>query len=172
MHDLARIVMAMMVALVAVSGTFSSGAAQGDDSGGIGLDRADWEEVYGDGEAGQNLMEYRTRDSLPIYVGFDSSVVAFIEVDLTGADGGGLAEELAVGLVEQLMPTDADVRESFTMPATPSGPIGLRAETWDSEWLEDNVDEDRETVLVVYQEQQAEESMDIVVTTVTMSLED
>lgn len=171
MHNRGRIGLAIVTACFVTSGMFSPTSAQRAGSGGIGLDRADWEDVYGDGEAGQSLMEYRTRDDLPIYVGFDDSVVTFIEVDLTGADGGGLTPDLAEGLVEQLMPTDAAVDESFTMPATPSGPIGLRAETWESDWLEDNVDEDRETVLVVYQEQQAEDSMDVVVTTVTMSLE-
>jgi hypothetical protein len=156
-------------AVVSVAGV----GAQSTGSGGIGAERADWEDVYGEGEAGQNLMEYETKDGLPIYVGFADGVVSSIEVDVKGAENGGLTAEQAEGLVEALLPADAELDETFMVPASPAHPGRvIYAQSWDSDWLEDNVGEDFETVLVIRQEDQAENSMDTLITGVSLLLEE
>ena len=165
------------IAIIAVCfATFASSfgaSAQSSGSGGIGLSRAEWEDSYGKGEFGQSLVEYRTRDGLPIYVGYVDGTVSSIEVKVIDAENGGLTSDQAESLVEALLPTDAEIDETFSVLASPAHPLRtLQLQTWDSDWLEDNVGDDHETILVILQEDQSENSMDTIVTGVSLLLED
>ena len=167
-----RMMTLVAVGCVAVATTVGVGA-QSAGSGGIGLERAVWEDVYGEGEAGQNFVEYATKDGLPIYVGFEDDIISSIEVVVSEAEHGGLTADQAEGLVEALLPADAELDETFMVPESPAHPGRvLYAQSWESDWLEDNVGDDSETVLVILQEDQTENGMDTLITGVSLLLEE
>ncbi len=100
-------------------------------SGGIGLDLEAWEEMHGEGEAGQSLASY---EDGAYYVGLAAGVVVFIE--LGWEDVGGIPYADAVAAVEDLLPSDAGLEEIFDLPPTPAGPAGLFVRRYYSPTLE------------------------------------
>lgn len=101
-------------------------------SGGIGLSRADWEDLHGEGAAGQSLMTYEGGDYT---VGFREDTVSFLE--LGWEDQGGISTDDARATVADLLPSDARVVETFVAPPTAVGPIGMSIDRYESEALLD-----------------------------------
>jgi hypothetical protein len=120
-------------------------------TGGIGLARDKWESAHGAGDTGQNVVSY---EGGAIYVQFAGDVVVYVEAGWE--DRGGLAADEVSGMVRQLIPSDASLKEGFYAPPTPVGPAGLRFERYQSKTLASlmgQVADDRTGgILVVYQE--------------------
>ena len=132
--------------------------AQGRDveSEGIGLDRDEWEELHGPGNAGQSYVEYEDGRYL---VGFDDDAVTFIERGWE--DEGNVTMDEAADEVDDLLPADAQLRETFYAPPTAAGPIGLFFERYQSdslgERLADAATARTDGILVVYQQQRGQQ---------------
>ena len=151
-------------------------AAQADDldSGGIGLSRDAWEDVYGDGEVLQSIVQYESPEvGLPVYVGFEDDRVAHIEFRYSETQRGGLLEEDAIDLVESALPADAILIDEFAVPATPEGPMALRARRWGSNAL-GYVTGGETSILVIYQEKLVQQNPgsdpEIVIPAVTLTV--
>jgi hypothetical protein len=154
-----RITLAFIAAilLLAATGAVPVAAQGGDvDSGGIGLERAEWEDVHGPGNANQSYVEYEGGLYL---VGFDGDVVTFIERGWEAT--GNAASTEAEDEVDELLPTDAQLRETFYAPPTAAGPIGLFFERYESDSLDDRLADATSGrtggILVVYQQQQGQQ---------------
>jgi len=150
-------------------------------SKGIGLTRTRWDDLYGPGEATQSLGKYTDPTyGGPIFVGldfvaFDDGLVDFIEVQWANLNQiGGLRQDAGDAAVRPPLPDDARLRETFTMPATPGGPISLRAQRWTSASLGD-VTGGRASILVVFQEKTGQLNpgtpMEIIATAATIAVE-
>ena len=158
-RDLARGIAGAGVAIALsrhVAGAVTAVEADGIASGGIGLTRAAWEAIYGTGEATQSFGKYTDPTyGGPIYMGLaaEGDVVDFIEVQWQEVSQlGGIPEESAGNQVRALLPEDAVLAEGFFLPATPDGPLALRAQRWTSAALGSRTG--RDAILVVYQEEQ------------------
>ncbi|HEV2072565.1 MAG TPA: hypothetical protein VGR29_02890 [Thermomicrobiales bacterium] len=132
--------------------------SNGIQSGGIGLSRSEWENIYGPGEATQSHGLYvEPTFGGPIYAGFDFSafedgLLEFLEFQWTNvSQSGGLSPEDTVARVSAALLADAQHRETYFMGATPGGPITLRSERWTSREL-DMVTNGRASILVTCQE--------------------
>jgi hypothetical protein len=154
---------ALAIVATALIGSPTSTAQSTDiDSGGIGLSRDVWEAIYGEGEALQSLVRYETpEEGFPVYVGFvgfEDDRVAHIEFRYSeGTQLGGLAEADATAQIEAALPTDAELIDAFFVPATPEGPVSLRAQRWESDSLGD-VTGAGTSILVIYQETMAQQN--------------
>lgn len=153
----------------------------GIESGGIGLSRTEWENIYGLGEATQSHGVYRDPTyGGPVYIGFDfvnfdDGLLDFLELHWPDvSEGGGLAQEEAAAQVSTLLPADVKLRESYFMGATPGGPTALRSQRWTSRAL-DVVTNGRASILVIYQERTGQlpgsTGMDFIVTAATIAVE-
>ena len=117
-------------------------------SGGIGLTRADWEDLHGPGDPGQSLVTY---EGGAYAVGFEDDTVVFVE--LGWEDVGNLPFGEAQAEVEDLLPSDADLVEVFALPATAAGPVSLVAHRYQSDALGRALGGPRsDGILVLYQE--------------------
>jgi hypothetical protein len=156
--------------------------ANGIASGGIGLTRAEWEAIYGPGEALQTFARYTDPAyGGPIYVGMDfenvdDGLVEFIELQWANLNQlGGMRQEYAEDATRGLLPDDARLHETFYMPATPGGPIALRSQRWTSAALAD-LTGDRMSILIIFQEKTGQINPDspveIIVTAATIAVED
>jgi hypothetical protein len=161
-----RIVTAFLAALLLVAGTFGGGAAQQSGSGGLGLTQDDWDEMFGPGEVGQSLMSYDTSDGYRMFVGMDNGAIDSIQINLETSGGGPLSPEDAEAMVESLLPNDADREETFTSPVIAPGTITVLVQTWESDWLEDQLSDDRENFTVVYHQTGLEPLITLIVITV------
>jgi hypothetical protein len=101
---------------------------------GLGLARAEWEEIYGLGEVDGQVVVY---DDGALVVGFTNDMVTFIELSWDSADG--LSPAAATAEVIAMLPPDAVLTEWFSMPATPGGPIALGVERYESNLLLDRL---------------------------------
>jgi hypothetical protein len=139
-----------------VAGAVTAVEANGIPSGGIGLTRAAWEAIYGSGEATQAFGKYTDPTyGGPIYMGLtaEGDLVDFIEVQWQEVSQlGGIPEESAGNQVRALLPEDAEQVEAFFLPATPAGPLALRAQRWTSAALGELTG--RDAILVIYQEEE------------------
>jgi len=110
------------------------GVRQGDEvgSGGIGLSRADWDELHGTGEVGQTLVTY---EDGRYSVGFRDDAVSFLE--LGWEDQGGVDADEARATIADLLPSDARAVETFVAPPTAAGPIGMSIDRYESDALLD-----------------------------------
>ncbi|HEY7033305.1 MAG TPA: hypothetical protein VH482_18335 [Thermomicrobiales bacterium] len=117
----------------------------------IGLSRKTWEQEHGRGDAGQNIVTY---ENGAFSLQFAGDVVVYVEVGWE--DRGGISAGDASGVVAQLIPSDAALKEGYYAPPTAAGPTGLRVERSQSPALADlmkQVTDDRTGgILVVYQE--------------------
>ena len=134
----------------------AAGAAvshQGSDvsSGGIGLSRADWEDLHGTGEVGQTLVTYGEGRYT---VGFQDDTVSFME--LGWEDQGGIATDDARATIVDLLPSDARDVETFVAPPTAVGPIGMSIDRYESDALLDAFSTTGNaptgSIIVIYQE--------------------
>lgn len=126
---------------------------------GIGMPRVKWEEEFGEGTPLQMLVEYENARSdvpgSPVYVRYRDQMVVHIELNWSHATQlGGIPVDDAADDVFALLPADAVFIETFDMPASPDGPIGLQAERHESEVLDNLVGSG--SILVVYQTKRAE----------------
>jgi hypothetical protein len=102
--------------------------------GAIGLSRAHWEEIHGDGAREGAVLTY---EQGRYAVAFTAGVVTFVE---TGWEAeGGLDPIGASDAVHQLIPEDAELTQRYFLPATPGGPIALPVERYESAWLADRL---------------------------------
>ncbi len=125
--------------------------------GGIGLARADWEAVYGEamgtqsGEVYENATFPVPGEAVLARYGMESDRITFLRFTYEGNQfGGGAPQDVDTQVVDAL-PDDAELRERFYLPATPEGPIALRAEWWQSDYLAD-LTGDSGSVMVIYEE--------------------
>lgn len=151
----ARLAFGLMVAVLvlAARGPMTATAQGGDvESEGIGLDREAWEDLHGPGNAGQSYVEYEDGRYL---VGFDDDAVTVIERGWE--DEGNITAEEAAEEVDDLLPVDAQMRETFYAPPTAAGPIGLSFKRYQSDSLGNRLDDvataRTDSILVVYQQQ-------------------
>lgn len=159
LRNLTTAIVTLMIATILI-GTASANVQPTElDSGGIGLSRDAWKAAYGQSDALQSLVRYETpEEGFPVYVGFDDDLVTHIEFRYSEATQlGGLAEDDATAQVEAALPADAELIEEFFLPATPEGPVPLRAQRWESTSLGDVVD-GRTSILVIYQETTAQQN--------------
>jgi len=98
-------------------------------SGGIGLSRADWEAAHGPGDAAQNYVSY---EGGAFYVQFRGDVVSYLEF---GWDEPGVELATAEASVRELIPSDAQLVETFAAPPTAGGPTGLFMQRYESPTL-------------------------------------
>jgi hypothetical protein len=101
---------------------------------GLGLARAEWEEIYGLGEVDGQVVVY---DDGELVVGFTNDMVTFIELSWDSADG--ISPAAATAEVIAMLPPDAVLTEWYSMPATPGGPIALGVERYESNLLLDRL---------------------------------
>ena len=148
-------VLALIVAVVALAAPASGsalglGQADGVESGGIGLSRADWEDRHGPGVAGQTYVTY---EGGAYYVQFQDDVVSFVEF---GWQDPGVAFDQAEDAVREFLPADARLDERFYAPATAGGPISFLLHRYDSPALADALPGTGNPatggILVIYQE--------------------
>ena len=153
-------VLALIVGVMALASGSARGLGQADgvESGGIGLTRADWEDRHGPGEAGQNYVTY---EGGAYYVQFQDDVVSFVEF---GWQDPGVAFDQAEDAVLEFLPTDARLDESFYAPATAGGPISFLLHRFDSPALADALSglgtQPTGGILVIYQETPAPDSFE------------
>lgn len=146
---------ALAVGLVVNWSAAPSGARQDAiESGGIGLSRESWEEIHGTGEPGQTVISY---DGGSYFVGFQDEIVTFIEF---GYDNDGAPGDEAQDAAEALLPDDAELVETFYALGTPAGPSGLLAVRYQSDDLEDLLDDSEGSILVLYQETPSPDSFE------------
>jgi hypothetical protein len=132
------------------------GARQGDEvnSGGIGLSRADWDELHGTGEVGQTLVTY---EDGRYAIGFRDDAVSFLE--LGWEDQGGTDPDEARATVADILPSDALAVETFVAPPTTAGPIGMTIDRYQSDALLDAFSTTGNaptgSIIVMYQETSA-----------------
>jgi hypothetical protein len=120
------------------------------ESGGVGLTRTAWGGLHGSGVRSGQVITY---EDGRYDVAFAQRFVIFIE---TGwEEDGGVTVAAAIDEVHGLLPADAELLESFTLPATESGPIALAAERYESAALGDRLEHlsvpRTVSILVVYQ---------------------
>jgi len=127
------------LAVLAGSGAAASYAMQADiDSGGIGLMRADWESIVGEGTASGDLVEYANPEfeGLSIFARFDGSDrVIHLEFVYAENDTGGLSMDDVRAQIDGAMPSDANQMETFLMTPEHEGATLYRAERFTSEQL-------------------------------------
>lgn len=146
---------ALAVGIVVDWSVLPSGARQDMiESGGIGLSRESWEEIHGTGEPGQTVVSY---DGGAYFVGFQDEIVTFIEF---GYDNDGASADEAQGAAEALLPDDAELEETFYALGTPAGPSGIRAVRYESDDLEELLDDSEGSILVLYQETPSPDSVE------------
>lgn len=120
-------------------------------NGGIGLSRAHWDEIHGDGRREGAVYTY---EDGAYAVAFSDGVVTFVEMDWV--DQGGLDPADATADVLNLLPADAELVQRYSLPATPDGPIGLPVERYQSVWLAQRLEHAAldwdGSVIVVYQQ--------------------
>lgn len=108
--------------LAALLGASARTASAAVTTGGIGLRRDEWEAVHGAGVPGQAQVTYEDER---YYVGFTNGLVTFIE---TGwEDRNGINLQNASQAVRALLPSDVELVETISFPATPAGPVALLA---------------------------------------------
>lgn len=131
----------MMVVWAAGSPVAVAQEAGGLESGGLGLTRAEWESFYGAGTPVDlvipiytQLYEYPFQHGT-MYVAFAGSkseldsVVLYLEIAFAG---DGTPSEDARGLVETLIPSDAQIVDPFFAPPTPGAPSALSSFRYES----------------------------------------
>ena len=145
-------------ALAALAYTEPAASARGQsdlESGGIGLDREAWEAIHGPGEVGQSLVTY---EGGTYAVGFEQGAVVILERSWEAE--GNVDPAVAAAEVADLLPADAELVESFFLPATEAGPVSLLADRYESRSLAGRYrgGEGRRTegILVLYQQVPAE----------------
>lgn len=150
-----RLLLRLLLGVVAVGlpdAGWARPLAQDDEvvTAGIGLGRDDWEAEHGAGDAAQNYVAY---EGGAYYVQFQADVVSFLEFGW--ADSGVTFEE-AESAVRDLLPSDAELDESFSAPATAGGPISFLLHRYQSPALVDVLSvadaEPTGGILVLYQE--------------------
>jgi hypothetical protein len=103
--------------------------------GGLGLSRVDWEQIHGKGTANGATFTY---ENGAYDVAFTDGVVTFIEIGWESQ--GGVSAADANAAVAKLIPVDAIVTGTATLPATAAGPIALTVQRLRSDtlavWLE------------------------------------
>lgn len=102
--------------IIALAGAPSISAAQADiDSGGIGLMRADWEAIVGEGTPLGDLVAYPNPelDGDTVLAQFDGDRLTHLEFAIGDGQAGGLPEEDVRAQVLGAMPADAELLETF-----------------------------------------------------------
>jgi hypothetical protein len=97
-------------------------------------------------------MFYETESGATMYVGQDDGVVDSIQINLETSDSGAMTVDDAQDLIASLLPSDAELEESFTAPVIAPGTYTITSEHWESDWLEDQFRGDRENFVVIYQQ--------------------
>jgi hypothetical protein len=97
---------------------------------GLGLTRTEWEEIHGEGTPGQTVVTYQGGRYA---VGFSAGMVTFIETEW--ADLGSITAAEAAEIVASMLPPDSRLVERYELLPTPSGPIGLHVERYESSLL-------------------------------------
>ncbi len=133
------------------AGAAVSHQASDVSSGGIGLPRANWEDLHGTGEVGQTLVTY---EEGRYTVGFRDDTVSFLE--LGWEDRGGIATDVARATIADLLPSDARAVETFVAPPTAAGPMGMSIDRYESDALLEafstSGDPPTGSIVVIYQE--------------------
>jgi hypothetical protein len=97
------------------------------DSNGIGLSRSAWEHLHGKGTRAGAVELY---DGGAYAVAITDGFVTFVERGWE--DKGGVAVIDATNEVLGLLPADAELVQTYYLPATPGGPIALAVERYES----------------------------------------
>jgi hypothetical protein len=117
-------------------------AQLGKDSGGLGLTQAEWEAVFGPGQPGQSFLYYLDpATGAEMHVGYDNGVIDYYWISFGDSQLlTGIEVDLAMKLIDSLMPVDARLRETYVANESP-GSLA-RVETWrmTSRWLDDQLD--------------------------------
>jgi hypothetical protein len=93
-------------------------------SGGLGLSKNSFAEMYGGGEAGQGALIYEINGSTYALAGKpDLDIVTSICWFPPGQDTIELSDAFSV--IEQFLPSDASLREVYTTPAAGIGPFAM-----------------------------------------------
>lgn len=123
-------------------------------SGGIGLTRQEFEQLYGPGEPGQSLMVYTDPlTGAAMHAGFDDGdVLDYVWVDFVGTATrfGALVEDATI-VMNSLLPVDVRMREVFVSQETPGSIAQLRVIRWTSRSLGEILD-DRRSILTTITE--------------------
>ncbi len=123
------------------------------------MSRDDWEADHGPGDSGQSLVTY---EGGAYSVAFEDDVVMFLE--LGWEDQGNVAFDEAEDEVEDLLPSDAELVETYVAPATAGGPISLQIQRYESNALEDllagGTGDRTGGILVIYQETSAADQLE------------
>jgi hypothetical protein len=128
------LMLALAVGLVVNWSVVAPGSRQDAiESSGIGLTRESWEELHGTGEPGQTVVSY---------------------------DNDGASADEAQDAAEALLPDDAELEETFYALGTPAGPSGILAVRYESDDLEELLDDSEGSILVLYQETPSPDSIE------------
>lgn len=112
-------------------------ARLGVGSGGLGLTMDDIEAVYGPGQPGQSFMVYTDPTyGVDLHFGQENGIVDYAWLALGDEQTwtGTLLED-AWQLVVSLLPSDAQLHETYAMPETPGSIGGTEMARLTSAWL-------------------------------------
>ncbi|HWV24061.1 MAG TPA: hypothetical protein VNZ58_07715 [Thermomicrobiales bacterium] len=143
-----RLLAATGLSLVSGRSVFA-GQTGSIESGGIGMTAADWEAVFGPGEAGQSYMIYTyPAFSAKMHVGSDVGIIDYFYIPLENSQyAEGMDPELARTMTLSLLPHDARLRQTFQRNESPGSIVGVTTEIWTSLSLGQMLD-GRRTILV------------------------
>jgi hypothetical protein len=106
-------------------------------SAGLGLSRAEIESVYGAGVAGQSFMVYIDPvHGVDLHIGYDNDAVDYIWLSIGDEQTmTGLAMGQAGQLVMSLLPSDAQLQETYISQESPGSIAHLETTRYTSAWL-------------------------------------
>ena len=119
----AFMVLAMMVGAIPAAAQSTGGSA------GIGLSQDAWTAAHGPGDYAQN---YALFEGGRYSVQFRDGVTSYIEF---GWDQPGVRFAAAHDAARGFLPSDARLAETFALPPTGGGPLGMFVERYESEAL-------------------------------------
>lgn len=138
--------------------------------GGIGLSRAEWNELYGEPEPtqGGDVYDNAVIPGFPLMVQFKPGDRAnLVQTSVAGEMTPSVGYADAKGLVGSLLPDDAILRDVFLVPSPPERMMALSAELWECPSLSGVTDEIG-SVLALYE--QAVDTNPVTVSRIAVSL--
>lgn len=150
-RHLSRRTVLRAASIAAIAHPVASRAAvqQNVSSGGLGLSRPGIEALYGQGQPGQSFMVYtEPAYGVDLHIGYEGDLVDYVWLSLGDEQAWtGTPLDDAWTLAASLLPSDARLRESYSMQETPGSMGQVETMRYTSRWLDETMD-GRSSILV------------------------